>query len=166
MSKEERITPSDTEAAAEAAGRLALRAAMKELDGIVWHEERESSDAVMKILKAMRAIKQELRKCIEDFRARNPGKKCRSFDRLSEMTILASAYWACGNNVDEADVHPLSIAGNAILDFATAIALINLVTNAVSEARMIIEDGSDWLAWGGSEDSAEIILDYVARNKP
>ena len=164
MSKEERITLSDTEAEAEAAGRLALRAAMKELDGIVWHEERESSDAVMQILKAMRAIKQELRKYDEDFRARNPGKKFSPFGFISGKEILASAYWACGNDVDEADVHPSSRAGNAILDFAAAIALINSVSNAVSEITMILDDGSDGLTCGVG--SAEIILDYVTRNKP
>lgn len=155
MSGEKMIYPSDAEE--EAASRLALRAAMKELDGIVWHEERKSPAAVMQILKAMRAIKQELRKHTEDFRARNPGKKCSPFPfyHLSEMEILASAYYACGNKVDESEMSPTCIAGQAILDFAAAIVLIN----AVSEATTILDDGSDAMFSGVG---AEIILNYFS----
>ena len=149
MSEEEWISPSDEEE--EAAGRLALRAAMKELDGIVFHKERESSAAVRQILKATHAIKQALRKADADFSASNPGKKCHGFYGVSAMQVLASAYWACGNNIDEAEMHPTCIAGQAILDFAAAIALLN----AVSVATTILSEGSEGLF--GSED-AELFL--------
>ena len=143
------IHPSDEEQ--EAAGRLALRAAMKELYGIVFHEERESSAAVRQILKATHAINKAIRKAEADFYARHPGKKCHSFYEVSTMRVLASAYWACGNEIDEAEMPPISIAGDAILDFAAAIALLN----AANSATTIFSEGSDGLF---GSDEAELFL--------
>ena len=149
MSEEEWISPSDEEE--EAVGRLALRAAMKELDGIVFHGEHESAAVVRKVLKATHAVTQVVQKAGADFKASNPGKNCHGFYGVPALPIVASAYWACGNEVDEADVSPTCIAGQAILDFAAAIALLN----AANAASTILSEGSEGLF--GSED-AELFL--------
>ena len=149
MSDEEWISPSDAEE--DAVSRMALSAAMEVLDGIVFHSERESADAVRQVLKAVNAIKQVVWKATADFKARNHSKKCHGFYSVPELQIVASAYWACGNEVEESEVNPTCIAGQAILDFAAAIALLN----AANAATTILSEGSEGLF--GSED-AELFL--------
>lgn len=143
MSEEDWISPSDAEKAA--VSRLALHAAMKELDGIEFHGERDSADAVRQVLKATNAVKEVLRKANADFKARNPGRKCHGFYGVPALQIVASAYWACGNEIEESEVHPTCIAGQAILDFAAAIALLN----AANSATTILSEGSEGLFGAG-----------------
>lgn len=149
MSVKEWISPS--EADEELVCRLALRAAMKELDGFVFHEERESPAAVRQILKATHAINKVVLKASIDFAESNPGKRCYTFCGVPTMLVLASAYWACGNGIDELGMNPTCIPGQAILDFAAAIALLN----AASAATEILSEGADGLF--GSDD-AELFL--------
>ena len=151
MSEEDWVSPSDDDQAA--VSRLALHAAMKELDGIVFHGERDSADAVRQVLKATNAIKQILRKAEADFKARNPGKKCHGFYGVTALQIVASAYWACGNEFDVSEVDPTCVAGQAILDFAAAIALLN----AANAATTILSEGSEGLF--GERDAALFLGD-------
>ncbi len=151
MSEEDWISPSDAEE--DAVSRAALSAAMTELDGVVFHGERESADAVRQVLKATSAIRQVVRAAETDFKARNPGKKCHGFYGVPALQIVASAYWACGNEIDAGDVNPTCIAGQAILDFAAAIALLN----AANAATTILSEGTEGLF--GSEDAALFLGD-------
>lgn len=151
MSEEDWVSPSDDDQAA--VSRLALHAAMKELDGIVFHDERDSADAVRQVLKATNAIKQILRKADADFKARNPGKKCHGFYGVEALQIVASAYWACGNELRVSEVDPTCVAGQAILDFAAAVALLN----AANSATTILSEGSDGLS--GERDAALFLGD-------
>lgn len=139
MKNEEYIEPSEIEK--EAVMRMALHAAMEKLNGLTFHEEHEGPEAVRKILEAAKAINDVGNKESKKFKESHPKEKCYGFD-LEPFEILATAFWACGNEIDGRKIHPTCIAGAAILHFATAISALgaaNIVTSLLS-------DGSSALA--------------------
>jgi len=146
---EDWISPPDDEE--EAVERLALHAAMSELRGHVLYGDHESTDVVRRILRATNVVTQVVRKANADFKARNPGKNYIGFCVSSQLWIIASAYWACCNDIDESEVSPMCAGGQATLDFAAAIALLN----AADSAKWILSEGSSALF--GVEDGALLL---------